>query len=308
MKQQTILAFTLALLLLPGAIFCQNRKALTGNGTIIEVPLPEISDFDALSIVDINGDTYIEVGPETSLRIEVSENLAYLLDVQQKGNELQICMPTNKNNRLWLEETGVKVFITTPTLEKLVFDDNGYCEVRGLTAPKLNIQKIGNGDLRLNGSVSELKLKRLGNGTVHAQKLMVKEADVWSEGNGSVYLNVSESLTTNRMGNGSIYNEGMAKLKTHVNTGNGNVYSEHAEKEKHKPEPATRQVVEFTIANKSARQRSLEIKGETFSYGIGIMPFGRRKESLPVGTKIKTDFGKTLYIVKAEDAGKTIQL
>ncbi|MBK8558090.1 MAG: DUF2807 domain-containing protein [Lewinellaceae bacterium] len=284
----------------------QNRGALTGNGKSTVLPLPSIEPFTEIEIIDVNANTEVVVGPATSLRIEVDENLAKLIEVKQKNGKITLSIPSNPNNKLWIEDSHTKIFIQTPALESILVDDNGYCSVSGIQAEIFSVKKYDNITLRLEGRTQELNIVKTGNGDVLAEDLLAENAKVLSSGNGSVRLNVSQEISANRSGNGSVINTGAGKVEGVINVGNGNVSGAMDREIASEQPPAPR--VAFTLVNKSMRRKTYVIRGEGFSYGIGIGPLAQRKEELPAGTKIQTNLGQTVYTVRVEDAGQKVDV
>jgi hypothetical protein len=74
------------------------------------------------------------------------------------------------------------------------------------------LEHSGNGDVRLAGIVDELDIKKTGNGTINAQKLITKTAKVRNLGNGNVLINSQISLFANGAGNGSVMQFGPGKI------------------------------------------------------------------------------------------------
>jgi hypothetical protein len=292
----------------------QNSRLITGSGKLVPISTPALQPFTELEFEGIPGaqNSIIEIETgrtENTLSISADNNLVDLIKVQQKGQKLIIGLPDNRNNKMWIEDTNIKIRINMNTLNALSIASNGICRVNGLQGDDLSVQKSQNGDLYLTGTLQQVTIKKTGNGNVFAERLSVKDAQVTSMGNGDVRVNASQNLDAERSGNGSIINSGGGNIKRSLDMGNG-VTTTSAENQEieSKPAPAS---VQITLKNTAAKSRDFTVRGmwkKGFSYGIEIGPLGQRTENFPVGTKIIDKQGDTLYEVKPEDAGKTIRI
>ena len=292
-------------------VFSQNSKtALTGNGKIKTIDIPSLESFSAIELEGIPGSANpvkITVGETTAVTVLSDENLAGLFEIIQKNGTLRIALTNNKNNRLWIEDTHIQITIQTPALSSLAIDGNIEVEAAGLDTDDFKVKKSGNGNLLLSGKTTSLHLDKSGNGSVDARQLTTQTATIESTGNGSVYVNATESLKANRSGNGDIVQTGPGKVSIGWSMGNGEVIT--PQKAKEQAEKPDVRYVSVTLANNTLRSRDFTVRGragKSFSYGIEIGPMGRRTESFPEGTKIENKLGKTVYTVTAEDDGKTV--
>jgi hypothetical protein len=292
----------------------QKSKLITGNGNVVPVAIPEITEFNRLVIYGIpGGKGTIKVicgSAKPAVRIESDQNLVSYFDVQQDGPELTIALPKNRNNRLWIEDTHTNITVEVTTLEALDLSSNLNCVVSGLNNQNFTLNKSTNGDVELLGKVENLMINKTGNGNISAQNLDVKSSDISSMGNGDVTVRVSQQLTTNRSGNGNITNIGTAIADRKTEMGNGETLDQRNRAAlDEKGEPI--QYVEVVLLNATQRSRHFTIIGSAsrrFSYGIEIRKGQKVTENLPVGTQIKNKLGQTIYTISAEDAGKKIKL
>lgn len=198
---------------------------LFGTGKIITREF-NYKDFDKVSIEDFDGHIEIEVGKPFSVKIEIDENLEPRLKVNKDNseNQLNIILEGNKNGRLYLEKTRIKIKISMPEAAVISHRGNTNVNVHGIMGRYFRLETSGNGDVFLSGSIDELDIKKSGNGRVKAEKLTCKIAKVKSYGNGNVTVNSQISLKANGTGNCSIIQTGPGKIDPMSGViGNGDV-------------------------------------------------------------------------------------
>jgi Putative auto-transporter adhesin, head GIN domain len=198
---------------------------LFGSGKIITREF-NYKDFDKVSIEDFDGQVEIEVGKPFAIKIEIDENLEPRLRVTKDNaeNQLNIILEGNKNGRLYLENTRIKIKISMPEASVISHRGNTNVNVHGILGRYFRLETTGNGDVFLSGSINELDIKKSGNGEVKAQKLISKTAKVKSYGNGNVVVNSQISLQAHGTGNCSIMQAGPGKIDPMSGViGNGDV-------------------------------------------------------------------------------------
>lgn len=198
---------------------------LFGSGKIITREF-NYKDFDKVNIEDFDGQIEIEVGKPYAIKIEIDENLEPRLRVNKDDaeNQLKITLEGNKNGKLYLENTRIKIRISMPEVSVISHRGNTNVHVRGIVGRYFRLETTGNGDVFLQGSIDELDIKKSGNGGVKAEKLTCKIAKVKSYGNGNVTVNSQISLKANGTGNCSIMQTGPGKIDPMSGViGNGDV-------------------------------------------------------------------------------------
>lgn len=198
---------------------------LFGSGKVITREFA-LKDFDKVNIEDFDGQVEIEVGKPFSVKIEIDENLEPRLRVSKNDseNQLNIFLEGNKNGKLYLENTRIKIKISLPEASVINHRGNTNVRVSGIIGRYFRLENSGNGNVYLSGSVDELDIKKNGNGEVKAQKLISKTAKVKSYGNGNVVVNAQISLQAHGTGNCSIIQAGPGKIDPMSGViGNGDV-------------------------------------------------------------------------------------
>jgi hypothetical protein len=190
-----------------------QRGPLRGTGKLITKTL-DFRDFDKLDLQDLDGKIEVEIGKPFSVKIEIDENLEPLLEVKKENQEgmLSIGLKGNYNNKMYIEDTRIKVRVTMPEASVIQHRGNSSLQVTGIVGRYFRIENYGNGNATLQGTIDELDIKKNGNGEVKAQGLVAKTAKVKSYGNGNVRVNTQISLTAHGSGNNSVMQFGPGKI------------------------------------------------------------------------------------------------
>lgn len=219
--KKLILIFIIAFAILGSTVQAQ----LKGTGKVISREF-NYKDFDKLNIEDFDGQIVVEIGKPYAIKVEIDENLEPRLRVSKvaKENQLNIFLDGNKNGKLYLENTRIKIKINMPEASVISHRGNTNMKIHGLVGRYFRLENSGNGDVTLEGSIDELDIKKMGNGNVQAVKLITKTAKVKSLGNGNVTVNAQISLLAHGSGNGGILQAGPGKIDPMSGVvGNGNV-------------------------------------------------------------------------------------
>ena len=190
-----------------------QRGPLRGTGKVITKTI-SFRDFDKINFEDLDGNIEVEIGKPFSVKIDIDENLEPLLytSIEEKEYELTIGLKGNKNNKLYVEDTRIKVKITMPEASVIRHRGNSSLSVTGIIGRYFRLENEGNGNAVLQGMIDDLDIKKNGNGEVKAQKLVAKMAKVKSYGNGNVQVNTQISLTAHGSGNNSVMQFGPGKI------------------------------------------------------------------------------------------------
>ncbi|MCX6317563.1 MAG: DUF2807 domain-containing protein [Bacteroidetes bacterium] len=301
---------TTILIVLPVMMVSAQRGPLTGSGKLMSNTY-DVKPFNKIKLIDLAGKADVEVGKPFAVAVDIDDNLAYLLSVSCEEGVLKIAFNDNQNNRLYIENTNIRIKIALPALNTLEHRGNNRVEVTGLSAKQLTIEKSGNGNLQLNGQIEELIINKSGNGEVDAGQLIARIAKVHASGNGNVNVNASDSFEANGSGNGDIQNIGTALATSGSGkSGNGRIIDAGSKKaEAMNKEIEKAPAISVRLSNDSEKRMDLKIvypvKG---SYGISLNAGETRKEKFPAGTKVYRDGngGGLLFEITAEDEGKRL--
>lgn len=180
---------------------------LRGSGKTITKKF-DYQNFNKVNFDDLDGKLEIEVGKPFSISITIDDNLVNLLTlVENTDNKLlTISLKGNQNNKMYIEETKIKVLITMPFLSEVSNNGNSGLIVKNINSKNFKSENPENGSTTLSGIVDNLEVVCKGNGNLDATKLIAKKAKVICRGNGNAKLNVSGELEQTRSGNGNIKN------------------------------------------------------------------------------------------------------
>jgi Putative auto-transporter adhesin, head GIN domain len=170
------------------------------------------TNFNKISILDLDGVTEIEVGKPFSIQTNIKEKYASILEVTESDKELTIVFKYTKDNNKYIKDPDIKVKITCPSLSRLNKRGNSIVFVSKLNQPEFILSNEGNGSVKLKGLIKRLNLTNDGNGKINAKNLLSDTAFVESSSNGDVLVNAKTLLQGNRNGNGKIIQSGKAIL------------------------------------------------------------------------------------------------
>ncbi|WP_264522390.1 DUF2807 domain-containing protein [Flavobacterium sp. N1994] len=189
-----------------------SSAQLKGSGKTITKTY-DYQNFDKVFFDDLDGNLQIEVGKPFSISITIDDNLINLLSVIEDSSKkgLTISLKGNRNNKLYIEDTKIKVTITMPFLSEVSNNGNSGLNVTNINSKNFKSINPVNGSTTLSGIVDNLEVLCKGNGNLNATKLQAKKAIIVCKGNGNAKVNVSNEIKQTRSGNGNIQNIGSAK-------------------------------------------------------------------------------------------------
>jgi Putative auto-transporter adhesin, head GIN domain len=190
-------------------LFTQAQKGpLSGSGNIIEKTY-SFSGFDKVNLYDLDGNLAVESGKAFSVTLAIDDNLLPLLETSVKNNTLTVQLKGNKQNRLYIENTNIRVKITLPEISVLEHTGNSRLQVSGINGRYFRIKNTGNGDASITGTIDELDIIKRGNGSVNTRLLAAKQVKVTASGNGQVSINTPFNFNALVGGNGNVINYGI---------------------------------------------------------------------------------------------------
>ena len=198
---------------------------LKGSGKTIAKNY-DYKNFDKIYFEDLDGKIEVEVGKEFSISVTIDDNLEKLLSVIENSEEKQltIALKGNRNNKMYIEDTKIKIKITLPFLMEVTNNGNSGLTVNNINAKNFKSVNPVNGSTTLSGVVDNLEITCSGNGNLSSEKLIAKNAKVICRGNGIATVNVSTVLAGTVSGNGNIINKGKAVFDANSKkSGNGNL-------------------------------------------------------------------------------------
>jgi hypothetical protein len=247
-------------------VFGQNGP-LKGSGNIVNKGFA-FTNFDKIELLDLDGAMEVEAGKSFAVSVDIDDNLESLLDASVSDGTLSIKLKSNLNNRMYIEETNIRIKISLPQIVSVFHRSNGKLTVTGISGKSFKIKNTGNGNAYLNGNIDELEIVCRDNGSVYADKLHATTINARRSGNGNIYTNEKAKISSQSSGNGDVI----------IINSKGN------------PENTTPSKIErplSSIQNLSEHAVNLSVKYPVKgSYGIDIKPQEIKQEYFPIGTKI----------------------
>lgn len=198
---------------------------LKGSGRTITKNF-DYTNFDKVYFEDLDGKLEVEIGKSWSISVTVDDNLESLLAFKENPteHELTVYLKDNKNNRMYIENSNIKIKITMPEATVIRNDSNASLVVNGVIGRYFRLENFSNSTSKVLGKVDELEVKNTGNGYSNLAELKTKKANIICRGNGNTTVNVSEEIVATVSGNGNITNKGNANYDgKSTRTGNGNL-------------------------------------------------------------------------------------
>lgn len=195
---------------------------IDGNG-VIEKTERSVDEFNSIYLDGVF-DVVIEQRSDHSVVVETDENLQRIVQVETINNRLYVDLKDHVN----FDATRMTIHISTPELNKIDSDGVVDIETKGsisvdelkiykdgvgklnasIYADKIDVSFNGVGNIYLKGETIDLLIDSDGVGKVDAYDLYSQFADVRNSGVGDSKVNVSESLSVNISGVGSVYYKG----------------------------------------------------------------------------------------------------
>ena len=188
-----------------------SSAQLKGSGKTITKTY-NYSNFDKINFEDLDGKIEVEIGTTWSILVTIDDNLFPLLAFKdnQPEHELTLYFKRNGNNKMYIEDTNIKIKVTLPEASVICHTGNSSLHIKNVLGRYFRIENRGNAMTTISGTVDVLDVKNTGNGNTFAEKLMVKKATIKCSGNGNVKVNANEVITAKASGNGSVMNFGKA--------------------------------------------------------------------------------------------------
>ena len=196
----------------------------------------EIAGFEIIEV-----DTFAEVvlikGDKESVRIESTENIEQIIQTSVKGKRLLIST-LSYGQRILPAST---IYITYLTLKGLTVHHVHALNCRGpiefsrlgvlqnckknihlaVEVQVLDVTLTKAGNVTVTGSTGDLKIQNHGSGIFDGSGLCADSANVTIRGSGNVLVRADEELIVVLEGTGSVFYDGMPRLRSIVNNGEG---------------------------------------------------------------------------------------
>ena len=219
---------------------CNKERNIKGNGTIISEERT-VTEFDRIEVSG-SADVFISNGSDYSVIVETDSNILPLIETEVHGAELEIGIKKNTSIR---KTSGIKVYVTTPTLNGVEVSGSGNISSDdSFTSSSFDIDVSGSGDLDFQDIITDYlivdisgsgdvdvassentenhKIDISGSGDVNLLNMPTTHSNIKISGSGSGIVNVSNSLHVKISGSGDIRYAGTPTITTDI-TGSGDV-------------------------------------------------------------------------------------
>ena len=188
-------------------------------------------------------DVEIRTGDEQAVEVEADDNVQEYVVVEVSGGSLNVHYKPN----MAFMNTHTKVFVTTPSLEKLTASGSGdiisretikaddiiEINVSGsgsinamVDAPTIKAKTSGSGNITLQGRTKNFECSASGSGDIKCKSLLSEYTDVKTTGSGSAHVYASVKLKVVSTGSGDIYYSGNPPSPELRKSGSGELRAE----------------------------------------------------------------------------------
>jgi len=193
--------------------------AITGSSH----PATENRDTGAFSSIQVDGSASVDVtiGSTTAVTLTTDDNILPVIETKVSGDELHISSSKSYTTRI-----GLKVKITTPTLNGVAVNGSGDFHAIGLDTGTFSLAIMGSSSASLSGKAQTFEVNLSGSGSIQAHELIAKNVDLVISGTGSANVYATDSLDATVSGTGNVrYSGNPAQVHQNV-SGTGSIKSD----------------------------------------------------------------------------------
>ncbi|MCU0718696.1 MAG: DUF2807 domain-containing protein [Pirellula sp.] len=176
-----------------------------------------VADFKSVSSEAV-GDVNVTIGDSQSVEVTMDDNLLPLLVTEVVDGELKIRTTGSFNTSI-----GLKVKITTPSLDSIRSSGVGNVKIDGLDSEQFAIGISGVGSVSANGKVQNLNVTVSGVGSADLDELVAENVSVTVSGVGGAEVYASKSVNASTSGVGNIKVLGNPAEKKESKSGIGSI-------------------------------------------------------------------------------------
>jgi hypothetical protein len=202
----------------------------------------ETREVSSASRIRLAGNYLVQLTPgsSTTLKIEADQAFMPYIITRIEGEDLVI---RNRDNVNFSDDTPVKIYITTPMLEKLSLAGSGNVTGMGkftggdvlelkiagsgdmqleVNTPSIHSEIAGTGSIKLTGETKNASIHIAGSGDYLAEDLKAENATVEVAGSGNVRLFAASKLDVHIAGVGSVFYKGNPAITQSI-SGSGEI-------------------------------------------------------------------------------------
>lgn len=229
----------LSVILLSSCNFMGGRR-VRGNGNAGS-ETRTVSSFDAIRVLG-GMDVILTPGTDYGVKVEADENLLKYILTERDGNALVI---KTRNGYNLQSRSGMKVYVTAPSIEEVVITGSGSVVSDGkmalnrrlklhvtgsgdvkldVNAPEVEAEATGSGNIILTGATRNFDAEINGSGEVRCYNLLSENTKVQIAGSGDAQVYASKQLDVRISGSGDVAYKGSPTINQHI-AGSGSVRS-----------------------------------------------------------------------------------
>lgn len=159
----------------------------------------DITEFDELEVSSAF-DVVVEIGDEPSLEIDIDEEVADRLDVDQDDDRLRIGF----DGGLFSVSGPLEIRVTTTELTKVTFDGAVDAEINGLDTERFEVELNGASQVTGHGSVDVLVIDADGASSADFSETAADLAEVDANGASSIDVTGAKEVTGEAGGASSV--------------------------------------------------------------------------------------------------------
>jgi hypothetical protein len=229
------------IILLIASFSFASCNVISGNGNVRE----ENRDIRDFNTVKTSGSIDVEIksGDSYVLSVENDENLLPYIVTEVNNGVLNIHYKSGTN----ISNDHAKVFVTAPSLNKIITSGSGDITVNGIIknanqiefslsgsgeidaqvdAPSVKVTGSGSGNIKLSGRTKDFDCKVRGSGDVNCSGLQSENTTITISGSGDAHVFASVSLKARTSGSGDIYYSGNPASPEIHTSGSGTVQAQ----------------------------------------------------------------------------------
>jgi Putative auto-transporter adhesin, head GIN domain len=222
------------LLLCTAFIILNSCNYTTGSGNII-TEKRQVGNFTGITASQ-SIDVEVTIGTVTEVKVEADDNIIKHVITDVSGDVLKIRI----EDMVSLNNTNIKVFVTTPGLKSIGASSSANVKVLGVIksdgkvsfdasssgdieaevdAPEVDAEVSSSGSVTLNGRTKNFKADASSSGDIKSAGLLTENTTATANSSGSADVHASVSLNADASSGGDITYRGAATVKKDESSG-----------------------------------------------------------------------------------------
>jgi hypothetical protein len=191
-------------------------NVVIGSGNIVErtVSCKSIHTVIAEGSMDV---TWV-YSDDPSVVISGDDNIVNLFNIVGSTGTLRL-----NSNRSFVSNSAINVVVYSPTFRRFQHSGSGDIDIQDCSASDFTVEMKGSGDMRISGSVNNLRLVLAGSGDADATGCQAGSVHLRMTGSGDVKVSCSGRVSGQMLGAGDLTVFGECAISV-INNGAGDIY------------------------------------------------------------------------------------